>query len=136
MSRAALNSKKQTEAALHQEVWRYLRHALPPEVRAFHPANGGLRDAATAGQLRAMGVVPGIPDLVFILPNAQIACIELKVGRNKLTDEQAEFFEWMQARGSACTVCRSVDEVEATITRWLAAFQMKPRATLVQRRAA
>lgn len=116
-----------SEDALHQQVWRWLQLALPREVRAFHPANGGLRDKAVAGKLKAMGVVKGVWDFVFIFPNAQVGMIELKVGDNELTDEQAEWGEWLLQRGAVREVCRSLEEVETTVTRWLAAFGLKPR---------
>jgi hypothetical protein len=135
MGRAVTHPLKASETALHMSVWRYLRYALPPECRAFHPANGGHRTKAAGGQLKAMGVVPGVPDFILILPNAQVAGIELKVGSNDLTDEQLEWRDWMVGRGCGFAVCRSLEEVETTITRWLNAFGLTPRARTIGRAA-
>jgi hypothetical protein len=119
-----------SEAAFHMQTWKYLRVALPPEVRAFHTPNGGLRNKAEAGKLKAMGVVPGLWVFVFIFPNAEVGMLELKVGKNGLTDEQEEWGDWLLQRGAAREVCWTIDEVERVVTRWLAAYGLRPRATL------
>ena len=129
-TRRRLAPKGPSETALQMAAWRYLQYALPPEVRAFHVPNGGKRDEREAAKLKAMGVCPGVHDFVFVLPNAQVATIELKVGRNDLSDEQIDWKTWLEGRGACVAVCRSVEEVETVVVRWLAAFQLKPRAYL------
>lgn len=127
---------KQSETAIHLEVMRFLRLAWPGDLPVFHVPNGGSRTAREAGKLKAMGVLAGVPDLTFILPNGQTAFIELKTSDGGLSAEQIDFRTLVVALGCAYRVCRTVDEVEATITRWLAAFGRAPLARLTERVAA
>lgn len=125
----------QKEISLHMSVAAFLRRAWPAELPFFHVPNGEQRDLRTAGKLKAMGVRAGVPDFALHLPRGQIAYIELKVAAGKLSDAQREFREACLAHGHGYATCRSVDEVDTTITRWLGAFGLKPRATLIQRSA-
>lgn len=125
----------QSEQALHFSVAAYLRRALPPRVIAWHTPNGEQRDKRTAGKLKGMGVLAGVPDFTFILPDKQASFIELKVGANDLSPAQIQFRDRVRALGCAYVVCRSVEEVETTITRWLKVYGLVPAALLVRRAA-
>lgn len=74
----------------------------------FHPPNGGLRNKREAAKLKAMGVKPGVPDIVILDP--QIV-IELKIGNNKPTPSQESWLKTFKALGWQAHVCRSLDEV-------------------------
>lgn len=105
-----------------------------PELRWLHAIpNGGFRDKATAGKLKAEGVKKGVPDIFLPLPmasNNRIAnspfgyCglyVEMKRPKTEkdgvrktriidqsagaLTDEQTEFVAYARANGYAVTVC-------------------------------
>lgn len=119
---------KQSETSLHLEVVRFLRVAWPSDLMFWHTPNGGLRNKAEAGKLKAMGVLAGVPDLLFVLPNAQLAGIELKTPGEELTPGQIEFRDRLTALKGGFATCRSVDEVEATLGRWLGAFGRQLRA--------
>jgi hypothetical protein len=68
-----------SEFAVHCLVADTLDRWLMPGWVWFHPANGELREALTAGRLKRMGVKPGIPDFVFIAPpNGRLFGFELK----------------------------------------------------------
>lgn len=120
--------RKTSEAALHMEVVRFLRYALPDGVVFFHVPNGEKRDAAAAGKLKAMGVLPGVPDLVFIMPKGQAAFIELKRPGEVLSDAQIALRRRLVACNCGYSVARSLDEVEQTVARWLAHFEMSLNA--------
>lgn len=123
------------EQALHFSVAAYLRHALPPDVVAWHTPNGEQRDKRTAAKLKGMLVLAGVPDFTILLPNGQASFIELKAGANGLSPAQQDFRERVLALRCGYAVCRSVDEVETTITRWLGAFGLSPRARINGRAA-
>lgn len=140
----------QSEDDLAKSVADYLRLAWPSALPWWHTPNGGKRVTVTrtdrrtgktyefspeAKKLKQMGVRAGVPDLTFILPNGQAAFIELKVGANDLSDEQADLREELLALRCGYATCRSVDEVETTITRWLGAFGLQPRARSTRRAA-
>lgn len=137
----------QDEDALQIEVAEFLRWAWPAELPWWHTPNGGKREQVTrtdrrtgrtyrfspeAAKLKRMGVLSGVADLAFILPNGQAAFIELKVGANTQSDDQIDFQAAVKARGCAYVVCRSLVEVERVLTRWLAAFGLTLKARTTQ----
>jgi hypothetical protein len=122
--------KRPTETALHMAAWSFMRATLPAEIVAFHAANGEQRDPRTAGKLKAMGVLPGVPDFGVLLPKGQMGWIELKVGAGQLSPEQIDFRQRAIALGHGHAVCRSLDEVEAVLTRWLSKFGLTLKGRL------
>jgi hypothetical protein len=78
--------KRGHEDKAHMEVIRWadspaVRDVYPDLHWLFHAANGGNRDAATAGKMKAMGVRRGVPDLLLPVPRGRFCglAIELKV---------------------------------------------------------
>ena len=83
-----------------------------------HLANEGKRSAFNGAVMKAMGMIPGAADFVFTGPWGH-GWIELKVkGRQEVT--QQGFQKWCEMDGSRYAVCRSVDEVLATLRAWKA----------------
>lgn len=105
------------EDILQMQVVRYLR-LVAPSLMVWHCPNGGYRNPCEAKKLKDMGVLPGVADLCFLLPGGLAAFIELKVGRNPQTQGQKEFATSAIANGAAYAVCRSIDEVDATLRAW------------------
>ncbi|MDB5445646.1 MAG: hypothetical protein JWQ97_963 [Phenylobacterium sp.] len=130
-----LRQPRQKEVTLHMSAAAFLRHAWPADLPFFHVPNGEQRDARTGAKLKAMGALAGVPDFALHLPRGQIAYIELKTSAGAMSDAQFAFRQACIAHGHGHAVCRSVEDVETTITRWLAAFGLEPRARL-QRKAA
>jgi hypothetical protein len=98
------SSYRTTEADEQIALFTWIDLCIPREPRltlAFHPPNGELRDKAVAGRLRAMGVRRGVPDVVCFAQSRGYngIAIELKVGTNTLTPEQAEWLERLRAIG-------------------------------------
>lgn len=78
-------SELQLQAQCFQWAWNNY-----PETRRllFAVPNGGTRDVREAQQLKASGVVPGIPDLLFFW-RSRLHAFELKTERGVLSDNQA-----------------------------------------------
>lgn len=143
----AARGLKPSETSIHMSVAAFIRHAWPDDLPWWHTPNGGKRQTVTrtkrdgsvvtyspeAAKLKAMGALAGVPDLAFILPNAQIAFIELKTPKGNLSEEQVGFRDRALDLRCGYEVCRSVDEVEAVLSRWLSLFQRKLRASTVRR---
>lgn len=109
--------RRTLEDDLQIAIVRWLR-LVAPGLTFFHVPNGGKRGIAEAKRFKAMGVLAGVADLVFILDGGRIAFIELKVGRNQLEAPQETFRESVQQQGCPYAVCRSLDEVEGTLRGW------------------
>lgn len=119
----------QSEIGLHMQVAAFLRHAWPEHLLWTHFPAGERRDAKTGAKLKAMGLAPGWPDFILILPNAQLAALELKVIGGVLSLVQMDVRDRFLALGCGYAVCRSLDEVERVLSGWLALFNLKLRAT-------
>lgn len=128
----------QTETSLHMQVEQYLRAAWPSDLPYTHFPAGEKRDERVGGKLKKMGLKAGWPDFQFILPNGQAAFIELKRDSSDctLSGVQIDLRQQLVALKCAYAVCRSVEEVDRAVSRWLTAFGRKPRASLMQRNAA
>lgn len=68
----------------HSPGWRY-----------EHIPLGEFRKKKTAARLKRMGVVAGWPDFILLSPDGgRVHFLELKRRGEKLSEDQAEFFDW------------------------------------------
>lgn len=114
------NSKKSVNRAEEVEQARLIKWSHKPAVRALMPAlkwlahvpNGGKRSAFTGGQMKALGVNPGFPDLV--LP-AKVGLhpgliIEMKSATGKASAAQSAWLDHFACQGWYCVICRDAHE--------------------------
>lgn len=104
------------EEALQRAVVQLLALYAGRRALAFaHYPSGGYRTPAEAGVLRAMGAMPGVPDLLVWLPEGAGFGVELKAGARPLSEAQVVWHSTLATLGHRVYVCRSVDEVEAAL---------------------
>lgn len=86
---------------------------IPMLKWVFAVPNGGHRNKATAGRLRAEGVKSGVSDIFIPIPaNGYNGCwMELKIKPNRVSEAQQEFLNAMEAHGYRTTVAWSCDEL-------------------------
>lgn len=108
-----------SEDDIHRNVAAWLDAKLPADWRWFHCPNGGGRSKATAGRLKAMGVKPGVFDIIIMRPNGPDIWIELKAHGNYMTPAQREWSEWLAANKRPSFVCRSLGEVVNALKAFL-----------------
>lgn len=128
---------KQREHELQAACIRWFDLQYPQHRhRLFAIPNGGQRSIATARKLKAEGVRAGVWDLFLAIPttSGRIVSlgngwaelegrkaglfIEMKAGKNGLTDSQKAFQEANQY-AYAFAVCRSLDKFMQTIKEYL-----------------
>lgn len=87
----------------------------------FAVPNGGARSKATAGKLKAEGVVPGVADLILLVPKqwAFALCIEMKTDKGRQSPEQKAWQTIVEAQGYRYAVCRSFDDFTRTVNEYL-----------------
>ena len=104
-----------------------------PELQGllFSVPNGGARSKATAGKLKAEGVVPGVADLILMVGqwskpvngvsdiNYLALCIEMKTPKGRQSPEQKAWQEQVEYYGYKYAVCRSLDDFIETIENYL-----------------
>lgn len=89
-------------------AWAALNFSRFPELRSmFAIPNGGKRDKITAAHLKAEGVKAGTSDIFLPVPRSKWhgLFLELKVGKNKPTEDQMTFLLAMRRAGyGACWI--------------------------------
>lgn len=111
---------RKLEDTLQKACVRYMAYQYPGII-CFHPANGGKRNYFEAAKFKAMGVVPGIPDLVICRPRGMYGAlfVELKAGKNSTTDIQDEVIRKLKNSGYYVAVARSLDEFIRAVNTYL-----------------
>lgn len=92
-----------------------LRHNL------FAVPNGGRRDKATAGKLKAEGVLAGVADLILLKSNAHYGAllIEMKTRKGRQADTQREWQRRIEADGYHYVVCRSLEDFMREVREYI-----------------
>jgi hypothetical protein len=116
------------EYELHKAVVEWLGW-VKPDCVFFHPYNGAYMSKATAGKGKALGVLPGVADLVFVLPGGKVRFIELKAPKGVLSDNQKAFRDNVRDLGCRYAVARSIEDVSGRLEAWGVTFgQARGRA--------
>ena len=79
----------------------------------FHVPNGGVRSKREAAKLKAMGVLPGVHDLVFLTAGGGTLLIELKAKKGSASDAQKVFFGVVERLGHAQFLIKAIDGHDA-----------------------
>lgn len=103
---------KHHETAIHIAIVHWIKTVSPSTV-FWHTPNGGLRSKREAAKLRAMGTLPGVPDLTLICeaPGPCLAFLEIKAPGAYLTDAQTSFMMHLDVLGVPNATVRSIDDV-------------------------
>jgi len=120
------------EVQMQIQLVHLLKWCKRDDVLMWHTPNGELRDKRAAAKLKAMGVLPGVSDLVFLWKQywedsegshtaPGILFLELKLPGKTATDEQVAFGLAVQLAGADYRVVKSIDE---------ALFELKSRDLL------
>lgn len=104
--------------------WMELQHRAAYAV-TWHTPNGGARDKATAGKLKAQGVKAGVPDLQLAVARGGFfgLFIEFKAtppNDAAVSETQKTMLSRLQAEGYRAVVCRGINEAMAEINTYLA----------------
>ena len=108
---------KAGERDLHFALADFLAVALPADAVAYHPANGELRDRATAAKLVKMGVRPGVPDFA-IVHDGRALFLELKAASGRLSVEQRAMHAALAGAGAEVAVVRSIEDTVEVLASW------------------
>jgi hypothetical protein len=107
-----------TEFKTQCALARTIRIGLEPGWKWNVFPSGEKRTPATGARLKAMGHQPGWFDLIFIGPDGVHHWLELKRGRQALTEAQRQFQIDMNMRGVPCAVARSYEAALEQLKAW------------------
>jgi hypothetical protein len=108
------------EDRLQSQCVRWFRLQYPNHV-LFAIPNGGNRNAVTGAVLKKTGTLAGVADL-FLMHAAYCnhgLFIEMKVGKNTLTQTQKDFADKAHAAGYGYMICRTLDDFIETVNEYL-----------------
>lgn len=111
-------AQSQSELRLHIDAAEVLRRFCRPDWVWFHVPNGEVRDRRAAAKLKAMGVRPGVADLLLIGPDGALRCLEFKAHGGRLSDHQETFRSFCIARGVPFVVAFTIDEALVAFKTW------------------
>lgn len=83
----------------------------------FAVPNGGRRDATTGRIMKAEGVVPGVADLLLLIPSGEYhgLCIEMKTEKGRQQDTQKLWQKRVEEQGYLYKIVRSFEEFKNLI---------------------
>lgn len=102
--------------------WADYAACTMPELRLlFHIPNGGKRHKTTAARLKMEGVKAGVPDICLPVARGKYhgLYIELKAGKNTVTDNQSRWLTELTRQGYCTAVCYGWEEASKIIMRYL-----------------
>lgn len=103
--------------------WAALQSGKYPELKLlYHVPNGGSRNKAEAGRLRAEGVKAGVPDLCLPVARGEYhgLYIELKRQRGgRASRNQVEWLDALSRQGYKVALCYGWEAAAETILRYL-----------------
>jgi VRR-NUC domain len=114
------------EDDLQQRIVQYVGYGMRyngrPLTDWLHSIpNGGQRNPREAARLKAQGVRAGVPDLCLPIAAAPYGglYIELKVGKNTLTDAQLDFHQRLREGGQCVATCLTYEKALQVIGDYL-----------------
>ena len=113
---------KSKEHELQVACVKWFRLQYPEYAKLlFAVPNGGNRNIATASRLKAEGVVSGVSDLILLLSRNgyNSLCIEMKYGKQQLSNNQLHWGSLVIKYGTAYIVCRSLEGFQNEINKYL-----------------
>lgn len=84
---------------------------------AFHVPNGGARSPIEAAILKGLGVVEGMPDLLFLWRNGA-AGLECKAPQEKQSGPQKRVEVCFRTAGIPYRIARSLEDAETAFLDW------------------
>jgi hypothetical protein len=97
------------------------RDRLPQLTTLFAIPNGGYRHPSVAAKLKMEGVRAGVPDLFLAYPSGAEhgLFIEMKAGRNRTSNSQQLWLQWLTDAGYHTAVCYGAQEAIDVIEAYL-----------------
>lgn len=108
---------KITEARLQSECFLWFHETfIHLRKTLFHVPNGGTRDPREAAKFKAMGVVAGVSDLIFLY-NSRAYIFEFKNanGKGRLSKEQNDFISAMELQKIEVWLITDIDTFKGLI---------------------
>jgi hypothetical protein len=114
---AQTRRRMRPEDAIQKAVFEHIKQRGVPGLVALHPANGGLRSRVEASRFKAMGVIPGAPDVLLWHADKSYA-LELKSPDGRVSEAQAEMLARLGSAGVYTCVAHGLDRALKVLEAW------------------
>jgi acylphosphatase len=106
---------EQTEGRIQADCFQWFHNDFPAlRGLMYHVPNGGLKGGKEAGQLKAMGVVAGVPDLEFHFWKRTFF-LECKTPKGVVSKDQKRIHSILDEHGFRVFVFRSLKEFQEIV---------------------
>lgn len=106
-------AREPSELQIQISLVQHLQLRARRDVVYYHVSNGELLDKRTAAKRKAMGVLPGVSDLVFVWSDEgrlRNLYLELKARKRSMSPEQLVFCDRVTDAGADYHCVDSIDE--------------------------
>lgn len=99
----------------------FMQNKYPGLDMMFHIPNGGKRSKTEAARFKHEGVKAGVPDIFLPVPkqNFHGMFIEMKVGKNKTTENQKEWIKKLKQNNYYVVVCYDWETASKEIENYM-----------------
>lgn len=108
--------RAQGEDHLQKEILDWLGRQRP-DLFCCHIPNGGVT-RFTVRRMLALGMRPGMPDLLLLNAAGDAGFLEVKTTRGRVQANQTAVLDELRARCRRAAVVRSLPDVEKTLQTW------------------
>lgn len=106
------------EDAIHAGIVEFLTLAAHPKLLWLHVPNGAMVKPSARMYFARLGVLPGVADLLFVLPDKSVAFMEIKGPDGRLSEAQQAFQAKCALLKLRYRVVRSISEAEEILRAW------------------
>lgn len=102
--------------------WAEYAESTYPELKLmYHVPNEGKRSIVTGSRMKKAGLKSGVPDIILPVAHGGYIglAIEMKYGKNTLTEKQSEWLIALARAGHKTAVCYSFESAKDMIERYL-----------------
>lgn len=103
-----------SEDQLQAECFQWHWNTYPADRRKLFHVNQKARNAIEGNRMKAMGVVPGVSDLIYLRPKEEgNLYIEMKTETGIQSEDQEAFQALVKSLGYQYIVCRSFEQFQS-----------------------
>lgn len=104
-----------TEARIQSDIYIHHHNSYPEQRGLLFMVHNSPKNRIDGARLKAMGMVAGVSDLLFLAPDGQVFAIEVKTDSGRQQPVQKQWQEKVEAIGINYVIVRSVDEFERLV---------------------
>lgn len=115
--RGSRHPQEASEWDIHTSVVQHLRLRGRKDMVWWHTPNEGERGASECAYLKALGMLPGVPDLLLVA-DGKLYALEIKTKHGHVSADQRAVMDALAAAGAATAVARGIDDAVGCLDRW------------------